>query len=73
MSDWSRISERVANMKNYTTHEITRLSRFIEDEAFLSWARLTSDTLVHIKEAAIQAIRDGLVGGYSEASDILHF
>jgi len=50
---------------------MTRLSKSVEDAAFLSWAKPTSDTPEHIKEAAIQAIRDGLVGGYSETSGIL--
>lgn len=38
--------------------------------AFLSWAKPTSDTPLHIKEAAISAIKDGLVGGYSETSGL---
>lgn len=47
-------------------HEMTRLSKEVEDVAFLSWAKPTTDTPEHIKEAAAGAIRDGLVGGYSE-------
>ena len=69
--DQLRISNRVAKMKKSAIHEMTRLSKDIEDVAFLSWAKPTSDTPGHIKEAAIQAIRDGLVGGYSETSGIL--
>jgi aminotransferase len=71
MSHHERISERVAQMKKSAIHEMTRLSKEIEDVAFLSWAKPTSDTPEHIKEAAIKAIRDGFVGGYSEAAGIL--
>jgi len=46
-------------------HEMTRLSKQIDDVAFLSWAKPTSDTPEHIKQAAVQAIDHGLVGGYS--------
>jgi len=49
---------------------MTRLSKEIEDVAFLSWAKPTSDTPVHIKEAAIAAIENGLAGGYSETSGL---
>jgi aminotransferase len=65
------ISDRVASMKKSAIHEMTRLSKEVEDVAFLSWAKPTSDTPEHIKEGAIQAIHDGLVGGYSETSGIL--
>jgi len=71
MSDQLKISDRVAKMKKSAIHEMTRLSKEIEDVAFLSWAKPTSDTPEHIKEAAIKAIRDGLVGGYSETAGIL--
>ena len=65
------VSDRVANMSKSAIHEMTRLSQQIEDVAFLSWAKPTSDTPEHIKEAAVQAIQDGLVGGYSETAGIL--
>ena len=68
--DW-RVSNRALHIKNSAIHEMTRLSKDIEDVAFLSWAKPTSDTPEHIKEAAINAITDGLVGGYSENSGIL--
>jgi aminotransferase len=45
---------------------MTRLSKQIEDVSFLSWAKPTSDTPGFIKDVAIAAIRDGLVGGYSQ-------
>jgi len=50
---------------------MTRLSKAVEDVAFLSWAKPTADTPRHIKEAAVAAIKDGLVGGYSENSGLL--
>ncbi len=65
------VSDRVANMSKSAIHEMTRLSQQIEDVAFLSWAKPTSDTPEHIKEAAVQAIQDGLVSGYSETAGIL--
>ena len=71
MDDHLRISKRVANMKKSAIHEMTRLSKEIEDVAFLSWAKPTTDTPEHIKEAAIKALRDGRVGGYSETAGIL--
>jgi aminotransferase len=50
---------------------MTRLSKQIEDVAFLSWAKPTSDTPEHIKKAAINAIKKGLVCGYSENAGII--
>ena len=68
--DW-RISERVLQIQKSAIHEMTRLSKEIEDVSFLSWAKPTSDTPEHIKEAAVAAIKKGLVGGYSENAGLL--
>ncbi|MFW9915257.1 MAG: pyridoxal phosphate-dependent aminotransferase [Candidatus Thorarchaeota archaeon] len=68
-NNW-KSSDRVAQIKKSAIHEMTRLSRELTDVAFLSWAKPTSDTPDHIKEAAIAAIRDGLVGGYSQSSGL---
>ena len=65
-----RVSNRVKAIGKSAIHEMTRLSKEVEDVAFLSWAKPTSDTPEHIKEAAIRAIRDGLVGGYSETQGL---
>ncbi|MCP4639524.1 MAG: pyridoxal phosphate-dependent aminotransferase [bacterium] len=65
MSDNVRISNRVKQMGTSAIHEMTRLSKDIDDVAFLSWAKPTSDTPDHIKQAAVDAISGGLVGGYS--------
>ncbi|MCK4357134.1 MAG: pyridoxal phosphate-dependent aminotransferase, partial [Candidatus Cloacimonetes bacterium] len=46
-------------------------SKEIDDVAFLSWAKPTSDTPEHIKEAAISAIKNGLVGGYSPTDGLV--
>ncbi|MBN2266696.1 MAG: aminotransferase class I/II-fold pyridoxal phosphate-dependent enzyme, partial [Candidatus Aminicenantes bacterium] len=46
---------------------MTRLSKEIKDVAFLSWAKPTSGAPAHIREAAIEAIRRGVVDGYSES------
>ncbi|RKX21118.1 MAG: aminotransferase [Candidatus Zixiibacteriota bacterium] len=66
-----RISKRVSQIQKSAIHEMTRLSKEVEDVAFLSWAKPTSDTPEHIKEAAISAIRNGSVGGYSENSGLV--
>ncbi|RKX25223.1 MAG: aminotransferase, partial [Candidatus Zixiibacteriota bacterium] len=66
MSNQIRISNRVAQISKSAIHEMTRLSKQVEDVAFLSWAKPTSGTPEHIGEAAVAAIREGRVGGYSE-------
>jgi len=71
MSKDPRISNRVNQIQKSAIHEMTRLSKQYDDVAFLSWAKPTSDTPNHIKEAAIKAIRDGLAGGYSENAGLL--
>ena len=68
--DW-RISNRALKIKKSAIHEMTRLSKQVEDVAFLSWAKPTSDTPEHIKNAAVDAITNGLVGGYSENAGII--
>jgi len=66
MQERRRVSKRVSDIKKSAIHEMTRLSKEVEDVAFLSWAKPTSDTPEHIREAAVTAIRKGAVGGYSE-------
>ncbi len=70
VEDW-RISDRVLQIQKSAIHEMTRLSNEIDDVAFLSWAKPTSDTPDHIKKAAIDAITTGKVGGYSENKGLL--
>jgi aminotransferase len=70
MKDGPRISKRVSQIAKSAIHEMTRLSKEVDDVAFLSWAKPTADTPEHIKEAAVRAIRDGRVGGYSENSGL---
>ena len=65
-----RIANRVNQIGKSAIHEMTRLSKEVDDVAFLSWAKPTIDTPEHIKEAAIKAIRNGHVGGYSESSGL---
>ena len=67
--DW-RISDRVLQIQKSAIHEMTRLSKEIENATFLSWAKPTSATPEHIKEAVITAIKKGLVGGYSNQTHI---
>jgi len=71
MKDKIRISNRVSQIGKSAIHEMTRLSKEVDDAAFLSWAKPTSDTPEHIKEAAISAIKNKLAGGYSENSGLL--
>ena len=70
MPDNRRASKRVMEIGKSAIHEMTRLSKEVEDVAFLSWAKPTSATPDHIKEAAISAIKNDLVGGYSETSGL---
>ncbi|MCK5773341.1 MAG: aminotransferase class I/II-fold pyridoxal phosphate-dependent enzyme, partial [Thermoplasmata archaeon] len=62
-----RMSNRVLQIQGSAIHEMTRLSKGIDDVAFLSWAKPTSGTPEHIRSAAIKAIEDGKVGGYSSS------
>ena len=65
------ISDRVRQIPKSAIHEMTTLSKQVEDVAFLSWAKPTSDTPEHIQEAAIKAIKNGWVVGYSETPGLL--
>lgn len=67
--DW-RSSKRVQQIKKSAIHEMTKLSRNFNDVAFLSWAKPTSGTPEHIRNAAIAAIEQGLVSGYSPTSGL---
>jgi len=71
MEQTVRVSKRVSQLPKSAIHEMTRLSKEIEDVAFLSWAKPVAGTPDHIGEAAARAIKDGRVGGYSENSGIL--
>lgn len=65
------ISKRVAQIPKSAIHEMTRLSKEVDDVAFLSWAKPTAGAPEHIREGAITAIKGGLVDGYSENLGIL--
>ncbi len=62
---------RVRQMPTSAIHEMTRLSKAVDDVAFLSWAKPTSRLPAHIAKAAIQAIEAGKTGGYSEPAGLL--
>ena len=66
-----RAAVRVSQIPKSAIHEMTRLSKSVPDVAFLSWARPTAGTPAHIRDAAIDAIRDGRTGGYSETPGLL--
>ncbi|MCK4338150.1 MAG: hypothetical protein KAX11_09400, partial [Candidatus Aminicenantes bacterium] len=61
MKNKSLASKRVSQIPKSAIHEMTRLSKEVEDVAFLSWAKPTSGAPHHIGEAAIDAIKKGLV------------
>ena len=63
-------SQRVQQIAKSAIHEMTRLSREIDDVAFLSWAKPTSGTPDHINRAAIQAIEQNRTGGYSPSEGL---
>ena len=71
MSNSSNLSRRILNIQKSAIHEMTRLSKQFEDVAFLSWAKPTSGAPEFIRAAAIDAIKKGLVDGYSESLGIL--
>ena len=71
MNKTPRISNRVSQIPKSAIHEMTRLSKEVDDVAFLSWAKPTSGTPEHINEGAITAIRNGSVGGYSENAGLV--
>jgi len=49
---------------------MTRLSQLVDDVAFLSWAKPTTDTPEHIKAAVVRAIRDGKTAGYTPTNGL---
>jgi aminotransferase len=70
MNDMWQAADRVKKIEKSAIHEMTRLSQQVKDVAFLSWAKPTSGTPSHINDAAIQAIKKGLVGGYSPTNGL---
>ena len=71
MGKISKVSDRVSQIPKSAIHEMTRLSKEVDDVAFLSWAKPTSGTPDHIKESVITAIKSGYVDGYSENAGIV--
>lgn len=64
------MSNRVKRIPKSAIHEMTRLSKQFDDVAFLSWAKPTAGTPEHINQAAIEAIKNGLTGGYSPSDGL---
>ncbi|MCD4790034.1 MAG: aminotransferase class I/II-fold pyridoxal phosphate-dependent enzyme, partial [Bacteroidales bacterium] len=64
------ISNRVNHLKKSAIHEMTRLSKQYDDVAFLSWAKPTTGTPKNINDAVINAIKNGLTGGYSQSEGL---
>jgi len=63
-------SNRVNQIRKSAIHEMTRLSKQYDDVAFLSWAKPTTGTPKHINDAVINAIKNGLTGGYSQSEGL---
>jgi aminotransferase len=63
-------SKRVQQIKKSAIHEMTALSKEIDDVAFLSWAKPTTGTPEHINNAAVDAIKNNLTGGYSPSDGL---
>jgi aminotransferase len=63
-------SERVSRIAKSAIHEMTALSKQVDDVAFLSWAKPTSGAPEHVRQAAIDAIRTGRADGYSESAGL---
>jgi len=70
MSIHHLISKKIVDNPKSAIHEMTRLSKTVDDVAFLSWAKPTTGTPEHINRAAIQAIEEGKTGGYSESGGL---
>jgi len=70
MGENPAVAGRVSQISKSAIHEMTRLSKEVDDVAFLSWAKPTSGAPEHIREAAVSAIRDGLCDGYTETSGL---
>lgn len=64
------VSKKIFDIPKSAIHEMTRLSKQVEDVAFLSWAKPTSGTPDHINQAEIRAIEEGKTGGYSETTGL---
>lgn len=63
-------SDRIHKTPKSLIHEMTQLSKEIDDVAFLSWAKPSTTTPEYIKDKAISAIKRGIVDGYSEEAGI---
>lgn len=63
-------SKRVLDIGPSVIHEMTRLAGQVDDPAMLSWAKPTSGTPKHICDAACDAIRKDLIGGYSTSQGL---
>jgi len=70
MSGRGRASKRVSDISPSAIHAMTRLSRQVDDVAFLSWAKPTGGTPEHIRRGAVRAIEQGLADGYTESSGL---
>lgn len=67
MNNNTQVSDRIKQIPKSAIHEMTRLSKKIDDVAFLSWAKPTSGAPEHIGKSVIEAINRKVVDGYSES------
>ncbi len=71
MNEMKNISDRICQMLKSAIHEMTHLSKKIDDVAFLSWAKSTLGAPEHIRQVAANAITSGLTDDYSESMGLL--
>ncbi|MFW6141241.1 MAG: pyridoxal phosphate-dependent aminotransferase [Candidatus Saliniplasma sp.] len=71
MKEKINVSNRILGIEKSAIHEMTRLSKQMEDVAFLSWAKPTSDPPAHIGDGAVSAVNNGKVHGYSQNAGIV--
>ena len=67
MNNNTQVSDRIKQIPKSAIHEMTRLSKKIDDVSFLSWAKPTSGAPEHIGRSVIEAINRKVVDGYSES------
>jgi len=70
MSIQHLVSKKIVDIPKSAIHEMTHLSKQVEDVAFLSWAKPTTGTPAHIVQAAVEAANAGKAGGYSETGGL---
>jgi len=61
------ISDKVRLMRRSAIHEMTRLSKELDDVVSLSWAKPLANTPHHIRDYAAKKVIEGMTDGYSSS------